>query len=199
MTQFSIRELSYYLDVSEQFLSHHLYHFITHSTLGFTCAMLCIYSLIYRAQSHSLFGAWTSNIFGVFLHELAHAIIGALLLAKPSKFIMIPKAVELSNGKKSYILGQVECSNLRWYNRFPTAMAPLLLFGIALYLEKHYWSFPFVQKTLGYLCLYLYLQITLITNAIPSSTDFKEGFKNPFGLLLWFIILISLVIFKYNY
>ena len=195
MTLFFLNELPYYLTTAEQLLSHYLYHFIAHSTLGFTCAMLCIYSLISKAQNHSLFGAWISNVFGVFFHELAHALIGAILFAKPSKFIMIPKAIDLHNSKKAYVLGQVECSNLRWYNRFPTAMAPLLLFGIALYLEKHYWSFSFVENSLGYLCLYLYLQITLITNAIPSSTDFKEGFKNPFGLILWTIILILLAVF----
>ena len=193
---FLLDEIVYYLARTDQILTHLLYDFIAHSTVGLTCAILIIYTLVHKAQSKSLYGAWFANIFGIFFHELAHAIVGAILMAKPSKFIMIPKAVLLPNGNKTYILGRVECLNLRWYNRLPTAMAPLLLLGIALYLEKHYWQFSFVKNSFAYLCFYLYLQITLLTNAIPSPTDFREGFHNFFGVVLWVSIFSSYIYYS---
>ena len=192
---FLLDEIAYYLAKTDQILTHLLYDFIAHSTVGLTCAILIIYSLVHKAQSKSLYGAWFANLFGIFFHELAHALVGAILLAKPSKFIMIPKATVLPNGDKIYVLGRVVCSNLSWYNSFPVAMAPLLLLGMALYLEKYYWQFSFVKNSFAYLCLYLYLQITLLTNAIPSPTDFREGFYNPFGLALW--VLIFSISFQY--
>ncbi|MFW9626430.1 MAG: hypothetical protein ACMV1K_06805, partial [Sulfurospirillum sp.] len=34
--------------------------------------------------------------------------------------------------------------NLRWFNVFPTALAPLLLLPFAYYHEQHYWEFSFL-------------------------------------------------------
>lgn len=176
-------------------LSNYLFAFITHNTFGFTCLVVFVYSLIQKANHHSLFGAWTVNIFGVFFHELAHAIVGCVLCAKPNKFIIIPRNILIQN-KSYYNLGRVEFDNLRWFNAFPTALAPLLLLPFAYYLEQHYWEFSFVKHSLGWLILYVYLQIVLIINAIPSIIDFQEAFKSTIGLIIWTFFLGICI--KYN-
>ena len=179
---------SYYDEKLTQFL----YASIFSNSLIFTCIVLCIFSFILKTKEHSLIGAWSVNFLGVLFHELAHALVALLLNGKPSKFVVFPKTICDNNGKKVYVLGHVECSNIRWYNAFPIAMAPLSLLSLAFILEKFYWSLPFVEHSLFFLFLYIYLLIIFIINAIPSSVDFQHAFKNPFGVILWFLVLLSL-------
>ena len=185
------------LHILEGIFSQWLYIFITQNSIGFACAILIIRSTLMKAEHHSLLGAWSANFVGVFFHELAHAIVGAILGAKPAKFIIFPQVITLEDGRKSYILGQVQFANLRWYNALPSAMAPLLLLFVAFAVEKYYWSIvPY--NSLAYLVLYIYLLVVLILNAIPSSVDFIQAFKNPFGIILWFFILLILIVL-HNY
>lgn len=168
-------------------ISHYLFIFFTQKAFGFTCIVVIVFSMVQRANHHSLFGAWIVNIFGVFFHELAHALVGAILYAKPNKFIIIPRVVSIKN-QSFYNLGRVEFDNLRWFNALPTSLAPLLLLPLAYYFEAYYWHIPFVKQELGWLFLYIYLQIVLILNAIPSIIDFENAFRNPFSAILWIFI-----------
>lgn len=163
--------------------------FITQNTIGFICLVLFIHSFILKTSHHSLLGAWSVNILGVFFHELAHAMVGFILRAKPDKFVIIPSSITNSNGKKMYVLGHVDCTNLRWYNAFPVSLAPIILLCVAYGIEKYYWYFVPTQ-TLFYELLYVYLLITFILNAMPSSVDIKEGFRNIFGIILWVCIIV---------
>ena len=158
--------------------------FITQNTIGLICLVLLIHTFILKTSHHSLFGAWCVNIIGVLFHELAHAIVGFVLGAKPNKFVVIPSSINNGDGRKVYVLGHIECLNLRWYNAFPVALAPVLLLFVAYGIEKYYWSFAPAQ-TLSYELFYVYLLVTFILNAMPSSIDFEEGFENILGVILW--------------
>ncbi len=173
----------------EQELSHYAFNFFTQKPFGFTCLVVIVYAMVQKANHHSLFGSWIANLFGVFFHELVHALIGAFLYAKPNRFIIIPHSVSINN-QPYYNLGRVEFENLRWFNAFPTSLAPLLLLPLAYYLEANYWNMPFVKHELSWLFLYVYLQIVLIINSIPSIIDFENAFKNPFSTALWVILVI---------
>lgn len=174
-----------------QNLTDFLYASLFSNPLIFTCVVLCIYSFISKAREHSLIGAWCVNFLGVFFHELAHALVALLLNGKPTKFVILPKIIHEANGGKTYVLGHVDCKNIRWYNAFPIAMAPLLLLFFAFQLEKLYWEMPFVEHSLFFLFFYVYLQIIFVINAIPSSVDFQHAFKNPFGVILWVCLFFS--------
>ncbi|AHJ13005.1 hypothetical protein [Sulfurospirillum multivorans] len=192
----SLESVKAYVTYYDFFLSQFLFDFITQKTFGFTCIVIMVYALVQKANHHSLLGAWFANIFGVFFHELAHALVGSFLYAKPNKFIIIPRVISIQN-RSFYNLGRVEFDNLRWFNAFPTSLAPLLLLPFAYYLEMYYWNLAFVKHSLGWLFLYTYLQIVLIINSIPSIIDFNEAFKNPISAIFW-VVLASFSLKYYN-
>ena len=172
-----------------------IYNFVLNNNIGFVALVLLIYSNLVRSSYSSLLGAWVGNFIGVFFHELAHALVGLILGAKPVSFIIVPKKEKLENGRTLYTLGNVGFKNLNWFNTFPTAMAPLLLFFIAYMIELYYWD-CLKEATLLSLFLYIYLLIVFIVNAIPSGVDFKTiSGKGLIGVPLWF--LFFLVILKY--
>jgi len=188
------QDLLNFFSLSLESIEKSLLIFFTQNTIGFICLVLCIHSFILKTSHHSLFGAWSVNILGVFFHELAHAIVGFILRAKPDKFVIIPSSITNSNGKKMYVLGHVDCANLCWYNALPVSLAPLILFFVANGIEKYYWHFV-QEQTLFHELLYVYLLVTFILNAIPSSVDFEEGFKNIFGVLVW--VSISIIVYLF--
>lgn len=169
-----------------------LVNFILNTTIGFVSLVLVVHSFMQRASNRSLIGAWSVNVLGVFFHELAHAIVGLITYSKPVRFMIFPEAHKDNNQETFYTLGTVTHANLKWYNAFPSAMAPLLLLWVAHLIEKHYWNIV-PNQSLGYLMLYVYLLIVFLINAIPSSIDFKEAFKNPFAAILWMVIIGFLI------
>ncbi|WP_457748592.1 hypothetical protein [Sulfurimonas sp.] len=179
----------FYNQISVELLS-----FITDSLVGFVALVLFVSSFIKRAN-HTLIGAWISNFLGVFFHELAHAVVGALLYAKPTNFVVIPKKIE-NNGETVYLLGHVDFKNLRWYNSFLSGMAPFLLLFIAGFIENNYWIY-FEKNLLNYL-LYVYLLVVFIVNAIPSSQDFKVSFGNILGIIFGVSIVLFLLFLLSN-
>lgn len=179
--------MNHLCDVSSSFI----FNFITQSTLGFTCAVVFIYSLILRANHHSLFSAWVANLLGVFFHELSHAIIGYLLGAKPKKFIVAPQRITIQ-GKSYYNLGRVEFDNIRWFNALPTALAPLILLPIAYYIEDNFLMIVINYNSLIILVIYIYIQVTVIINSIPSIIDFMTIYQYKIGLFFWIIICLMM-------
>ena len=179
-------------------VSQYLLNFITHNTLGFTCSVVLIHSLIVRANHHSLILAWLANFIGVFFHELAHAIVGCFLRAKPKNFIVFQRKIMI-DGRQYYNLGRAEFDNLSWYNSAPTALAPLLLLPIAYYFEAHFWSFVNNHYSLLNLIIYIYVQVTLVLNSIPSIIDFKRVSEHLFGLFVWIVIVASCFKIYYKY
>jgi len=163
------------------------FFFISDSLVGFVTLVLIVSSLIARSSSN-LLTSWIANIIGTVFHELAHFIVGKILLAKPTNFSLVPHKIE-DQGRKYYVLGHVGFSKLNWFNSLPVAMAPLLLLLIAYYIENNYWKF--VEYSFGNFIIFAYLLIVFILNAIPSRQDYKVAFDSIFGLLFWVTILTA--------
>jgi hypothetical protein len=169
------------------------FFFISNSLVGFVTLVLIVSSTIKRSSSN-LLTSWIANIIGTIFHELAHFIVGKILLAKPTNFSLIPHKIE-ENGQKYYVLGHVGFSKLNWFNSLPVAMAPLSLLLIAYYIENNYWEL--VEYSFWNFILFAYLLIVFILNAIPSRQDYKVAFDSFFGMLFWVtVITVSIIYFE---
>lgn len=67
---------------------------------------------------------------GTFLHEAAHWLSGFLLGAKPVKLTVMPRRTVAGR----LVYGQVEFTRLRWWNKVPVGLSPLLLMPLAVWL-----------------------------------------------------------------
>ncbi len=119
------------------------------------------------------------NLVGTFFHELAHYLVGLLLYAKPSGFSIWPK----SQPGGGLVLGSVTFTNLRFFNTLPTAIAPLLLIGLAYYVDMHFFST--LDETTATFIIYIFIMVILLENSIPSTTDIRVAFNNGVGVLLY--------------
>jgi hypothetical protein len=166
--------------------------FVFENILFFIFALFAIFSYIrFSVVSSSTFFLWLFFLPATILHELLHFTVGLILFAKPKGFSLIPKK---ENG--GYTLGQVTFSNLNFINTIPTALAPIIMFGILFYIDNYF--FMFVDKNIFYLILLVYINNTAMYSAIPSSQDFKVAFSNILGLF-FYTILISLFIGYFLY
>lgn len=109
------------------------------------------------------------NLIGVFLHELAHLLVGTLLLAKPSAFSLVPQ--QQQDGVR---LGSVSFRGLNAFNSLPVGLAPLGLIVVAFHAFQNWsrWFAPTLFSTLG---MY-FVVFVLIYNALPSRQDLKIAF-----------------------
>lgn len=153
----------------------------------FLILFVLILSSLRHGVYHSMFMASLINMPGTILHEIAHFTIGLILNAKPTKFSLFPHKSE-----KGYVMGSVGFRNLNFYNSLPSAMAPLLLLVAAYYIDKNFFKF-FEINLINYL-LYVLLLSIIIENAMPSSTDFRVGFKYITGNLIYLTLLIAFLI-----
>lgn len=132
------------------------------------------------------------NLVGTFLHELAHFVVGLLLMARPVSFSIFPKKTE-----GGYTLGTVSFTNLTWWNTAPVAMAPLLLLGAAYYFDSIYYGMIFHgEHSLIIHAGYLFGLAILIDNAIPSSVDFKAAFGSVLIPILVLGVIGTWIIFS---
>jgi len=151
------------------------------------------------------------NLFGTFLHEMAHLLISLLLNGKPVSFSILPYKEEdkISFSKKlmnwiklkffgiktvysqDLILGGVGHSNLRWYNSFLIGLAPLLLIPFAYYLNIY--LADTLEPTYLNQFLTLFFIITIVVNAIPSKSDIDIAFSYKIASLVHFLLLISII------
>jgi hypothetical protein len=135
------------------------------------------------------------NLPGTLLHELMHFIIGLISLARPTNFSIIPKR------KDGYItFGYVGFNNIRWYNAFPTGMAPLLIIPFIPYLFNLYFTEIALMK--GSINAYIYSGIlgyifySLFLSIKPSKPDFQIAFSNFFGIV--FYLILTFIFIKNN-
>ena len=122
---------------------------------------------------------------GTFMHELMHFIVSFILLGNPVSFSVIPKRA----GNK-IILGSVSSTNVRFYNGFFIALAPLLLLPLSYFLLVY---LSRVQETY-YFYIGIYLIANLIYASIPSSTDWKLAFKKS-----WLLFIVIALFVGYYY
>jgi hypothetical protein len=85
--------------------------------------MYCLLRVTRRSISLHAIVWWPSTC----AHELCHFLVGFLLAAKPVGFTVFPKR---GFAQDQWILGQVSFSRLRWWNKLPVSLAPLLLLPI---------------------------------------------------------------------
>ena len=123
-------------------------------------------------SKRSMLYAWLVYFVGTFLHELSHFALSLIFNGKPIWFSVFPKMLKDSSGNKSYLLGHVKSSNIKWYNVFFVSMSPFLLFFIAFYVYEHFFYY-FTVSTISILA-YIYLIVIISFSAIPSSVDFKN-------------------------
>lgn len=114
---------------------------------------------------------------GTLSHELLHWIVAFLFNAHPGKLSIIPKR----NGD-SYILGTVECRNVRWYNGWIVGTAPLLLLPCAYWLATQHASDLSLHPTPLDAAL-IYLTAQFLIACIPSVQDIKIALYNSWWLL----------------
>lgn len=127
------------------------------------------------------------NIFGTFLHELCHFIVGTITNARPIDFEILPK----KTAPGLYTMGSVSFENIRFYNAVPAAMAPLLLLPFGFWLNQNLGLL--IEPSFKNYLLYILMQTIIIENAIPSRTDFKVAFKYPAGILIYGSITFAAV------
>lgn len=152
--------------------------------------ILCVLvlSALKHATYRSMILVFLVNIPGTFMHETAHFLVGLFLNAKPTSFTLIPK-----KSGDVYVMGSVGFRNIRFYNAFPSAMAPLLLLPAAYYFNR--WFFLHINLSIWTYFVYILLQTIIIENALPSSTDFKVAFSNFLGILFYGILIVGAIIF----
>lgn len=116
---------------------------------------------------------WTTALLylpGTVAHELAHAGIAFILLAKPVSFNIFPKRYG-----DQWILGSAAFMNLNIINAFPVAFAPLLL-GWLSWLLFQDWMVPaFTSHNYFAWLAFGYLSAVTLFSCVPSLTDVKAG------------------------
>lgn len=156
------------------------------STSGILLVIMAALTVgLLRARLHPLTFAVISWP-GTVAHETAHFIVGLLLGAKPTGFSLLPS----KNPDGSWTLGYVSFSNTRWWNTPWTAMAPMLLAPLAIYLVPE-WVTPTLEEG-DFLGAAWRLAICVVTfqASWPSDTDFELALPGFFvfgviAYLLW--------------
>ena len=108
---------------------------------------------------------------GTLCHELAHFGVGLLLGAEPVGFTIVPRR----NGR-TWELGAVTFSNLRWYNAAPAALAPFLVLlvplAVAWWRTRAPWQFGPADLALTPLLAPQFLSFW------PSPVDWKLALRS---------------------
>lgn len=149
----------------------------------FLILLVIVLSSMKHASYSSMFVAALVNIPGTILHETAHFLVGLVFNAKPTSFSLFPRK---SGGV--YVMGSVGFRNITFYNALPAAMAPLLLLPIGFYLNRYF--FTAVNISIWTYLVYILLQTIIIENSLPSTTDFRVGFKYISGVAICGALLI---------
>lgn len=109
---------------------------------------------------------WPSTL----AHELSHFLVGVFLGANPVNFSALPRR-ESKSGR--LVLGEVSFTNLRWWNRMPTALAPLVLMPLpGIWLVSTTLNMPLVApQTL----LIEFSALQCFVGCWPSPTDWLHA------------------------
>ena len=157
------------------------------SLAGFipSVALVLIFYAVLRGVRDSMWRIALLSLPGTIAHELAHFVVGALLLAKPRGFSVWPRA----HGH-SWRLGSVSFANIGLLNGAFVALAPLLLLPIAWLCVVHVLLPLWNDRQWGWWLLAGYLTATALFAALPSFQDMKLGGRSillyaAVGSLLW--------------
>ena len=126
---------------------------------------------------------------GVILHEAAHNIVAFITFARPVDVNLIP----IKNPDGGWTLGSVTCMNIRWYNAFPIAVAPLLLLLTPYVTYKLLVGTPKMSDPL-WIGAAVILNMIVTHSAFPSRQDYIVASSKPAGAFIWLAGISYLVI-----
>src|SRR5262249_1418580 len=136
-------------------------------------AMLLVFYALLRGARDSMWRIAILSLPGTLAHELAHFIVGALLLAKPRGFSVWPKAVG-----RTWKLGSVSFGNISLLNGAFVALAPLFLLPIAWLCLVHLLLPLWNDRRWAWWLLAGYLCATMVFAALPSFQDIRLGARS---------------------
>ncbi|MES2899220.1 MAG: hypothetical protein V4723_05785 [Pseudomonadota bacterium] len=130
--------------------------------LGPSIALAVVIRIL--AGRHPFFFLFT--VAGTVCHELAHFIAGFLTGAKPASLSIIPRKTG-----RSWELGSVTLTRVRWYNAAPAALAPfailLIPIAVAWWRTRGPWHFQAVDVAIAFALAPQFL------SAWPSRVDWR--------------------------
>lgn len=133
-------------------------------------ALVLIFYALLRGLRNSMWRIALLSLPGTIAHELAHFVVGALLLAKPRGFSVWPRP----HGH-TWRLGSVSFGNVGLLNGAFVTLAPLLLLPIAWLCVVHVLLPLWNDGHWGWWLLGGYLTGTALFAALPSFQDIKLG------------------------
>src|ERR1700675_4119938 len=159
-----------------EYLRSYLFH------AGFmpSVALVLIFVALLRAVRNSMWRVALLSLPGTIAHELAHFVVGALLLAKPRGLSIWPRALG-----HTWRLGSVSFGNIGLLNGAFVALAPLLLLPIAWLCVVHVLLPLWSDSLWGWWFLAGYLTATSLFAALRSFQDIKLGARS---LLLYAVL-----------
>src|SRR5207253_2132543 len=104
----------------------YLRSYLSHAGFIPSVALVLIFYALLRAMRNSMWRIALLSLPGTIAHELAHFVVGLVLLAKPRGFSIWPRA-----HAHTWTLGSVSFGNIGLLNGAFVALAPLLLLPIA--------------------------------------------------------------------
>ena len=135
------------------------------SRVAVLISMYAIIRVLHRwAYAYALIW-WPATI----AHELSHFIVGLLLGANPTKLTALPRYNAATGG---LVLGEVVFTNLRWWNKLPVGIAPLIILAPAGALLV-YKTLPLPQVSIETLQLE-FAALQCFVGCWPSPTDWTH-------------------------
>lgn len=174
-----------------------VFNLIQNDLLYFTIILSAIIGKLKESSKNNIFTAWIMYLVGTLFHELAHFILSILTFGSPTWFSIFPSKQKNENGQTvGYMLGYIESQNIRWYNVFFIAMAPLLLMPLSYWVYIHF--FEYFDKNIFTMISYIFIIVSLMFSSIPSGVDFKLVFNKNIiqNLLVPIIILMAIQIIE---
>lgn len=147
-----------------------------------------------RILSSNLYYRAFTNFLGTLFHELAHFFMAVFFLKIPSSISVMPYR---EGNIHNYGRVTITYDKLNLYNTFPINIAPILIIPTILlnpYFVEFY--FYFASSSIISKFIFLYIVIVLATNAIPSSSDLRNGFYSA-SFLFW--LSVSCIFYFQNY
>jgi hypothetical protein len=135
-----------------------------------SAALVFVFYVFLRGVRSSMWRIALLALPGTVAHELAHLIVGFLLLAKPHGFSVWPR----SSGN-SWRLGSVSFRNVGLLNGAFVALAPILLLPIAWLCLINVLPPLWLTGQWGWWLFAGYFTATTLFAALPSFQDIKLG------------------------
>jgi len=169
------------------------------SDAGFmsSVALVLIFYAVLRGARISMWRIALVSFPGTIAHELAHFVVGTLLLARPRRFSVWPRA----HGH-TWTLGSVSFGNIGLLNGAFVALAPLLLLPLAWLCFFDALLPLWDGGQWGWWLLAGYLTATVLFAALPSFQDVKLGARSFFlyaalGGFMWWAYTYALAAYKH--